>query len=208
MKTIQIGIIGNDIIARNMLCKLVKPMTCPKFEIAIEAETLVGFATVNTAKLAIDVILLDVLLAGIDEVSAIGKLLSLYPAVTIIVLSDSNELDTIFKCIQAGALAYIKKDGDQQALLTIIKEVLAGGSYVSPVFTRMFFEEVREKWLAIEQLTARERNIVDGIEQGLSYKLIAEKYSISLDTVRVHIKKVYKKLHINSKGELMHIIRF
>ena len=76
-------------------------------------------------------------------------------------------------------------------------------AYISPKITKrllLFFNESR---IIMDSLTNREKDVADGILEGLSYKLIADKCSISIDTVRMHIKNIYKKLHINSKGELI-----
>jgi len=73
---------------------------------------------------------------------------------------------------------------------------------MTPKIARMVITHINQPRSITEKLTKRERDIVDGIVDGLSYKLIADRFDISLDTVRMNVKKVYRKLRINSKSEL------
>jgi DNA-binding NarL/FixJ family response regulator len=78
-----------------------------------------------------------------------------------------------------------------------------GGSVFSPSISRNVIQHVQQTIDYQSNLSFRERQIVEGLKNGLSYKLIGYKYGISLDTVRQYIKRTYKKLNINSKGELL-----
>ena len=85
------------------------------------------------------------------------------------------------------------------------KEVFAsignGGAYMTPKIARMVISFFNNPRTVVEKLTSRENDIVKGILDGLSYKMIADRFDISLDTVRMNVKKVYRKLKINSKSE-------
>ena len=86
------------------------------------------------------------------------------------------------------------------------KEVFAsienGGAYMTPKIARMVISFFNNPRTVVEKLTSRENDIVKGILDGLSYKMIADRHEIAIDTVRMNVKKVYRKLRINSKSEL------
>ena len=90
------------------------------------------------------------------------------------------------------------------------KEVFAnienGGAYMTPKIARMVISYFNNQRGITEKLTNREKDIVNGILDGLSYKMIADRFEIAIDTVRMNIKKVYRKLNINSKSELFKIM--
>jgi DNA-binding NarL/FixJ family response regulator len=85
--------------------------------------------------------------------------------------------------------------------------VAEGGAYMTPGIARKIFNSFQEPRNHFEKLTDRERDVTNGILEGLSYKMIASKYDLSIDTVRMNIKSIYKKLKINSKGELFNLAK-
>ncbi len=124
--------------------------------------------------------------------------------VNIIMLTTFEEEDKIFKALCAGAVSYISKRTPLTKIEEAIFTIARGGSYMSPSIARKVISHFNPKPKKQNtQLTARQRQIVEGVVEGLSYKMIADKYLISIDTVRDHIKKIYRLLQINSKGELI-----
>jgi DNA-binding NarL/FixJ family response regulator len=77
---------------------------------------------------------------------------------------------------------------------------------MTPKIARMVISFFNNSRAVFEKLTSRENDVVKGILDGLSYKMIADRYNISIDTVRMNVKKVYRKLKINSKSELFKLI--
>jgi DNA-binding NarL/FixJ family response regulator len=127
-------------------------------------------------------------------------------------LSVYADAERVFEALKAGAVGYLLKDTPLAQLKEHLLQVAAGGSPMSPGVARYVVQAFQRlpgaplppaPQPATEPLTARELEVVRGIEDGLSYKLIAERHFISIDTVRNHIRSVYRKLQINSKGELM-----
>ena len=153
----------------------------------------------------IDILLLDINLPGISGLEAIPKIKSLIPGIEIMMITIFTDSDNIFKSICAGASSYLVKNTPLPQLKESILQVSQGGSSITPAIARKvieYFQPSRRKY--DEDLTDRERDIIQGILDGLSYKMIADKLFLSVETVRSHIKKAYRKLNINSKGELMH----
>lgn len=150
-----------------------------------------------------DLILSDIGLPGMNGIDGIKKIKELYPDTDIIMLTVFNNSDRIFKSICAGATGYALKDTPLPELKKGMLEVRAGGSYMTPSIARKVLEYFAPKKSAEDQLSAKEHQIIRALTEGLSYKLIADRISISIDTVRFHIKNIYRKLQVNSKAEVI-----
>ncbi len=128
--------------------------------------------------------------------------------VPILVFGESNDLRLMVNFIRAGVRGFIPEQATREDIDRIVTCVADGGAFVSnSVITKVFNYLHRQSHLD-EKLTLRQRQIAESILDGLSYKLIADRYQISIDTVRQHIKNIYKVLRINSKAELMAILKF
>ncbi len=150
-----------------------------------------------------DIILLDINLLGISGIEGIPLLLNVFPEVDIIMLTTFEDNDKIFNALSAGACSYLSKKTSLKKILEAVKVVSDGGSYMSPSIARKVVDRFLPKKKTSHKLTPRQREIVDGIVEGKSYKMIADDLFVSLDTVRSHIKNIYKALSINSKAELI-----
>lgn len=146
-------------------------------------------------------LLLDIQLPGITGVEALPKIKMFLPALDVIILTTFEETDMIFKALSAGACSYVSKRSSLQRIKEAVEVVAEGGSYMSPAIARKIADYYAPK--KNNQLTARQLEIVKGIVNGKSYKMIATDLFISLDTVRSHIKNIYNTLEINSKAELI-----
>lgn len=140
-------------------------------------------------------------MSGLEGISHIQKLL---PKVNIIMLTTYEEEDNIFKALCAGAISYISKRTPLTKIEEAIITIYHGGSYMSPSIARKVINYFGPKSNnGMNSLTSRQQQIVQCIVDGLSYKMVADKLQISIDTVRDHIKKIYRLLNINSKAELI-----
>lgn len=155
-----------------------------------------------------DLILLDIALPGKSALEGIPRIKELYPDSDIIMLSSNENPETIFESIQLGAVAYLSKKSSLESIASAIETVLRGESFMSPSIARLLFNKIHAKQKPdySDWLTSRQLEIIQGLAEGLSYKLIADKLHISIETVRDHIKTIYRKLHINSRNEL--VIRY
>ena len=156
-----------------------------------------------TQKPKVDVLLLDIGLPGMSGLEGIRPIKRLVPNADVVMLTTYEEEDKIFKALCAGAVSYLTKRTPLAKIQEAIFTIHRGGSYMSPSIARKVVEYFVPKKKIEHQLTDRQQQIIQGVVDGLSYKLIADKYMISIDTVRDHIKKIYKALQINSKGELI-----
>jgi len=101
---------------------------------------------------------------------------------------------------------HLKKHKNKLLVTSTIDNLLKGGAPMSPQIARKVithFNDQAPQKNPDSMLTDREQDIVNGLVDGLSYKLIADRFSISIDTVRAHIRNIYKKLHVNSKAEVI-----
>ena len=203
MDEIRLAIIEDDPIIRESLEVFLGANKA--IEISFIAESVEDFlnALKVTRNPKVDLLLLDIGLPGISGLEGIKPIKRKLPELEIIMLTTYEEEEKIFKALCAGAISYLSKRTPlptiQEALFTIHR----GGSYMSPSIARKVVTYFSPKQKNKEELTARQLQIVQGVVDGLSYKMIADKLMISLDTVRDHIKKIYKSLQINSKSELV-----
>jgi DNA-binding NarL/FixJ family response regulator len=146
---------------------------------------------------------LDINLPKKSGIELIPIIKNQFPEVSILMLSINNDNESVFFSLQAGADGYLGKETPLEKIKEAIIDLRNGGSPITPVIARKVFDFFNSRNTIVEDLNEREKQIVQGIVDGLSYKLIAFENNISIDTVRKYIKTVYKKLQINSKGELI-----
>lgn len=153
-----------------------------------------------------NVILMDIQLPGMSGIKGISIIKEKYPDIEIIMLTVYHDSHKIFKALRAGASGYLLKHTSLPEIKESILKLLEGGAPMSPQIARKVithFQEEAPKKDPDSNLTPREHDIVNGLVDGLSYKMIADRYDISIDTVRAHIRNIYKKLHVNSKAEVI-----
>ena len=151
-----------------------------------------------------DVILVDINLPKMNGIECVRKLKSLIPDSLILMLTAYEDSDKIFKSLLAGASGYLLKRTPQNEILQAIADVHGGTSPMSGHIARkvvQYFHQRGVKENEIEKLSNREREVLDRLAEGVPYKEIADNLSLSIDTVRMHIKGIYSKLHVHSRGE-------
>ncbi len=153
-----------------------------------------------------DVILMDIQLPGMSGIKGISIIKDEYPEIEIIMLTVYHDSHKIFDSLCAGASGYLLKHTSLPEIKESIVDLMDGGAPMSPQIARKVihhFQDEQPKKDPDSNLTPREHDIVNGLVDGLSYKMIADRYDISIDTVRAHIRNIYKKLHVNSKAEVI-----
>ena len=146
-----------------------------------------------------DVVLMDINLPGMDGISGTGKLTEQLPELNIIMLTIQDDPDLIYQSLCAGATGYLLKDTPPVKLLQAIEEVRQGGSPMSPSIARKVTMSFRP---AVNyDLSDREKEILTRLTQGENYQVIAAELFISGHTVRTHIRNIYRKLQVNTRGE-------
>lgn len=151
-----------------------------------------------------DVILMDINLPKMNGIECVRKLKPLVPSAHIMMLTVYEDSDKIFDSLLAGASGYLLKRTPQAEIMEAIADVHRGNSPMSGHIARkvvQYFNLRGSDDKEIEKLSKREREVLDHLAQGIPYKEIADVLSLSIDTVRMHIKGIYSKLHVHSRGE-------
>jgi DNA-binding NarL/FixJ family response regulator len=154
-----------------------------------------------------DIVILDIMMPEMNGVDAIDKILKKCPQASVVMNSEIDDSDTIYQIMQKGAVGFIDKQSFNNDIFKVLKSIENGGAYMTPKVAKKVMEFFSSPKKVLEPLSEREHEIANTILDGLSYKMIAEKMFISLDTVRSHIKNIYKKLNINSKTELFNVFK-
>jgi DNA-binding NarL/FixJ family response regulator len=155
-----------------------------------------------------DVVLMDIEMPGLSGIEATRLLSKEFPDVKVLIQTVFNDNEKIFQALSAGASGYVLKNDPPAKQIDAIHEVFNGGAPMSPSIARKVLQFFSHKnvilvmpELADHQLSEREKEILMFMVEGNNYKTIAEKAFISYETVRTHVKKIYKKLHVASRSE-------
>ncbi|MBN2857261.1 MAG: response regulator transcription factor [Candidatus Delongbacteria bacterium] len=152
-----------------------------------------------------DFILMDINLPGASGISGVKLIKDRFPDINIVMLTNYNDSGRIFDSLKAGASGYLLKNISFEELHREINLLLQGGAPMSPSVARKVLEYFRPEKKSSEGsvLSRREKQVVECLVEGLSYKMIADRLKISDGTIYSHIKNIYRKLHVNSKGEVI-----
>jgi DNA-binding NarL/FixJ family response regulator len=145
------------------------------------------------------VVLMDIHMPGISGIECVRKLKQKLPNLNVIMLTVFAEDKTVFDSLCAGACGYITKNASPAQIMDAIRDVQLGGAPMSPRIARMVVTSFNN--FMTTSLTEREQEILSLLSKGKSYKMTADELCISHDTVRFHIKNIYKKLEVHSLQE-------
>lgn len=152
-----------------------------------------------------DLILMDIGLPGMSGIDGIKRVKMILPDILIIMLSVYEDDDNIFNALCAGACGYLIKKTPPARLIEAIHEAYNGGSPMTANIARKvvsyFNNNVSRTPDPESNLSERELEVLTNLAKGNSYKIIADTVCISLDTVRYHIRNIYKKLQVHSQSE-------
>ena len=151
-----------------------------------------------------DIILMDIGLPNISGIEGVRTVKQNFPEILVLMFTVFEDDEKIFDAIRAGASGYLLKKTPSMEIVEAIRELHQGGAPMSPSIARKVinaFQSQHTTAVPDYQLTAREKEILYSLVDGLSYKKIAEKYFVSISTIRTHICNIYQKLHVNSKSQ-------
>jgi len=150
----------------------------------------------------IELILTDIQLPGKSGIEFISWLKPVRPDIQFMVLSAFDDADKVFKALKAGATGYILKNTEPSKLIEALRDLRKGGSPMSNEIARKVVNAFQREVVYVdakENLSGREKEVLHWLSKGFSYKEIAEKLFISIETVRTHIRNIYEKLHATNK---------
>ncbi|MFH4965501.1 response regulator transcription factor [Gaetbulibacter sp. M235] len=151
-----------------------------------------------------DVLLMDIDMPGVNGIEGLKKVREINQEVKILMLTVFDDNKNVFEALKNGANGYLLKKTPPAKLLEYIGDVASGGApMTSSIATQVLkmFSELPQQSNNEYNLSEREKQVLQFLVNGYSYKMIANDMFIAIDTVRSHIKKIYEKLHVNSKSE-------
>ena len=159
----------------------------------------------NIKKTTPQVVLMDIQMPGINGIEGVKIIKAHFPEIRIIMQTVVEDDDKIFASICNGASGYLLKNTTPARLLQAIVEVYEGGAPMTPAIAQKVLDKFRRQSPILSKelndLSVREKEILECLVEGMSYKMIASSCNISIDTVRFHIRNIYEKLHVGSKSE-------
>ncbi len=177
----------------------------PAIEIVGEAST--GREAVEQARrLAPDVVLMDVRMPDLDGIAATRELASAAPGTRVLILTTFEQDDYIFGGLRAGASGFLLKRARPEELLAAVHTIAAGDSLLSPSVTRRVIDRMAQQPIPeladqakLDELTPREREVLDLIARGLSNREIAAALVVEESTIRTHVKRILMKLDLRDR---------
>jgi DNA-binding NarL/FixJ family response regulator len=152
-----------------------------------------------------DVVLMDIDMPGMSGITGVQLIRQNFPSVHVLMQTVFEDDSKVFAAIKAGASGYILKSAESTSLLEAIREVYNGGAPMTPSIAKKVLQHFQSGDAAAAKdeyrLTAREYEVLGYLVKGYSYKMIADKMSITYATVRAHMTKIYEKLHVSSMTE-------
>ena len=198
---ISVVVVEDDVNYNNTLKKVIdfqNDMVC-------EAQFFCGKeARMELQNLSPDVILMDIQLQDCSGIKIIEELKDSMPNSQFIMCTSFEDDEKIFSSLRAGATGYLIKGESMEKILNSIREINSGGAPMSFSIAKRVLQHFQKKNIdiaALNNLTRSETEILELLAKGFLYKEIADKKSISIDTVKKHINNMYRKLHVNNKVE-------
>lgn len=203
MNPIRLALVEDDPEVRellhNYLCRQ------PELECVIIADSVESFfSQLTEVRQPPQVILLDVALPGMSGIEALPRIKQQLPDTDVIMQTVFDDADRIYQALCQGATGYVLKNTPLTEIKAAVLEVVGGGSPMSRAVARKVLAHFKPSpSVRPDLLTDREREVVQGIVDGLGDKQVAARLGLASETVRTYVKRIYKKLHVGSRTELM-----
>lgn len=203
---ISISIIEDNVAIRENVSKYISFTNDIIVENAFgSVEAYLAFYKKNPKSIS-DILLLDIGLPGKSGLEGLPLILDQKPGLDVVMLTTYEEEDVILKALCLGAVAYISKKSSLAEIAEALRIVNNGGSYMSPIIAREIFKHFagsanESPKVSSIALSPRQLDILKQLVEGMTYKSIGKNLDISVETVKSHIKKLYKVIHVNSKAE-------
>jgi len=203
-KPVRIGIVEDDRLTRSLIADMISRE--PGFVLAGQWNNAEEFYETGP-QAEMDLLLVDLDLPGDKGSNLIFKTKTLKPDLMCLVLTASRDPGDVFESVRLGASGYLVKDCSPRELLDGIRQAAHEGVSLSPPIARFLVEEFRNMTAttqfspSLEVLTTRELHVLQRLAAGIATKDLATEVGLSYETIRTHLKKIYQKLHVNSREQ-------
>ncbi|HEX5153102.1 MAG TPA: response regulator transcription factor [Parafilimonas sp.] len=154
-----------------------------------------------------DVVLMDIGMPGISGIEGVKIIRKYFPHIEVLMLTVFEDDENVFNAICAGASGYLLKKSSNEKILEAIEDVYNGGAPITSSIAKKIlrlFPKKPSPNQAINKLTVREQQVLQLFANGNSYKMVAAELSISIDSVRTYVRRMYEKLQVHSVTEAIH----
>ena len=201
MERIPVVIFEDNEALRDSLCLLVNRTR--KYEVKA------SYPNCKLAKHAVEqhapeVVLMDIDMPHVNGIQGLQQIKNTHPETHVIMLTVFDHNDHVFEAMRAGADGYLLKKSKPEQIIRAMDEVRSGGAPMTPVIAKKvlsFFSAKKKEQPKENCLTPKETEVLKLLVEGFSYKMVAEELNVAIETIRSHIKKIYKKLQVNSMSE-------
>lgn len=176
-------------------------------DIKVVGEAADGLEAISmTKQLRPDVVLMDIRMAKLDGVQATREIKARFPEVKVIALTNYDDDEYVFDCLRYGASGYLMKDVSPEDLVKAIKSAVQDESLVDPSVLKKVLTQFRQLTEessdhADDELSPREKEVLEALTAGLSNKEIAQKLYITEKTVKAHFSSIYRKLNVSTRSQ-------
>ena len=209
---VTVLVVEDDAVTRRSLCMAIDSEPALQLKKACDS---VQSALAALEAGPCDLLLTDLGLPDGSGLEIIRACAQQYPSCDIMVLTMSSDDENVLACIEAGAAGYVLKNAGHQNIVRALLDLHCGGSPISPLIARKMLARMRGEiklapaadlpaQVGAGQLTKRERAILELIARGDSYAEVAQILSVSVGTVQTHVKSIYTKLSVHSRGEAVY----
>ena len=209
-KEINVAIVEDDAYVRNLLSQFIKSQNDMSlvYQAGSVEESLSTIDKILKSKSPsdkskiLDVLIQDIGLPGMSGLEALKIIKSKLPNTEILMFTVFDDAERVFKAFCAGASGYLLKNTRLADMRKAILDINQGMAAMSPSIAKKVvnhFRPVKHE----SELTPTEFHVVELLTEGMSYKMIADRMQISINTIRTHIRNIYRKLHVNSKSEVI-----
>lgn len=199
--SIGVVIYEDNIFLRNSIAELISSSTAFALKGAFEN---CDHVSLDMETLKPEVVLMDIEMSGTNGLQGLRIIKRKYPHIHVIMLTVFEDNDSVFEAIRAGASGYLLKKTPHEKITDSILDVVHGGAPMTSSIARKvlnLFPKTTSPSEELDKLAPREQEVLNLLVTGHSYKMIADKCGITLETVRSHIKRIYEKLQVHSATE-------
>lgn len=199
--SIRVVIYEDNIFLRNSIADLISSSAVFTLQGAYEN---CDHVSLDMETLHPQVVLMDIEMSGTNGLQGLRIIKNKFPNVLVIMLTVFEDNDSVFEAIRAGASGYLLKKTAPDKIAEAILDVVNGGAPMTSSIARKvldLFPRTPSPSEELDKLAPREQEVLNLLVTGHSYKMIADKCGITIETVRSHIKRIYEKLQVHSATE-------